>query len=453
MGSVSDRSNDTIAAISTAAGPAGISAVRISGPEAMAIADRLLPAGKPPLSKRPGGTFFHTRIVDPGNGETVDDAIVLVFRAPHSYTGEDVAEIQGHGGPEPSRRLLTAVLSAGARQADPGEFTLRAFLNGKLDLTQAEAIASFISAKSEIAAKTARAQLDGKAGAWIARRYQDLIDLEADIEHTLDFDESEVPEGWIANYKIRLQSQMESLRSKVCSCREGRIASEGALVVLCGAPNAGKSSLMNALLGENRAIVNRRPGTTRDAIEEGLSIRGIAVRLVDTAGIREGDDEIEAEGIVRARAFLERADLIVSLKDAGDPDAQWIDPGPVPAPVLRVLTKCDIAVAAASQEGEIAISSATGDGLEALKDRMTQMLGVDAERFDGMFTSIRQERELAGALKSCEETLELLDGGTEMFVIAASRLRDAVSALGRLLGRVYDEDVLDAVFSRFCVGK
>lgn len=454
MGASHDKASDTIAAISTAAGPAGISAVRISGPDALAVADRLLPTGKKPASARPGGAFFHTDIVDPANGETIDDAIVLVFRAPHSYTGEDVAEIQGHGGAEPSRLLLEAVLSAGARQAEPGEFTLRAFLNGKLDLTQAEAVASFISAKSAIAARNARTQLDGATGAWIGERYRKLVELEADIEHTLDFDESEVPEAWTEDYKKRLLSEIEQLREKLHSCREGRIATEGALIVLCGAPNAGKSSLMNALLGQNRAIVNSRPGTTRDAIEEGFLLRGIAVRLVDTAGIRTGDDEIEAEGISRARNFIERADLIVSLVDGSDPDAGWIDPGKADAPVLKVATKLDAAPGGFLNHGaELAVSSMTGAGMDALKDRMVQMLGLDLERFDGLFSSIRQERELRSALAACEESLQLLDGGPELFVIAAARLRDAVSALGRMLGRVYDEDVLDAVFSRFCVGK
>lgn len=447
--------SDPIAALATAAGPAGISVVRISGNGALSIGDALLPPGTQPVSSRPHGTFFHTRILHPRTGETVDDAVVLVFRAPHSYTGEDTVEVQGHGGGLPSRRLLDAALAAGARLAEPGEYTLRAFLNGKMDLTQAEAVADFISAKSEVAAQVARSQLDGALGSFLANGYDELIAVGADVEHVLDFSEDELPPDLLQTLQERLMRVTGILRDKLSTWREGRVIAEGALVVISGKPNAGKSSLLNALLGERRAIVSAISGTTRDAIEEGMVIRGVAVRLVDTAGIRTGADEIEEEGIERAKSYLARADLVLRLVDPTDGAVSDFDEcgESVSAKTVVVLTKQDLWQGTFPFSGALAISTKTGYGLEELRREIVRRLGIDKERFDQPLVSLRQRQELERALLASEQALDALREGAESLVIAGLRLRTATEAIGRILGKVYTADLLDAVFSRFCVGK
>ena len=446
---------DPIAALATAAGPAGISVVRISGNGALSIGDALLPSGTQPVSARPHGTFFHTRILHPCTGETVDDAVVLVFRAPHSYTGEDTVEIQGHGGGLPSRRLLDAALAAGARLANPGEYTLRAFLNGKMDLTQAEAVADFISAKSEVAAQVARSQLDGALGGFLSNEYDELIAVGADVEHVLDFSEDELPPNFLTALQERLARVTATLQNKLSTWREGRVIAEGALVVISGKPNAGKSSLLNALLGERRAIVSAISGTTRDAIEEGVVIRGVAVRLVDTAGIRTGADEIEEEGIERAKSYLARADLVLRLVDPmTDPIAEAEGgENPITANTVVVLTKRDLWQESFSVPGALTISTKTGDGLEELRQEIVRRLGIDKERFDQPLVSLRQRQELERACLACEQAATALREGSESLVIAGLRLRTATEAIGRILGKIYTADLLDAVFSRFCVGK
>ena len=450
-----DERRETIAAIATAAGAAGVSIVRVSGPDSFAVADSLLPSGTRPVSVRQAGTFFHTKVFHPETGETVDDAVVLVFRAPHSYTGEDSVELQGHGGTIPSRRLLDAVLAAGARLAGPGEFTRRAFLNGKLDLTQAEAVADFIAAKSDAVAGVARAQLDGSLGIFLGGIYDQLLSLSADAEHALDFSEDELPEGWLLERAGDAETVSRKLRQKVDSWREGRVLAEGALVVLSGKPNAGKSSLMNALLGTRRSIVNERPGTTRDAIEESLSIHGVIVRLVDTAGLRESGDEIEAEGVALARSFIERADLNLRLIDPFATDEK--DDEPVCGTGIKTLTvwtKADLGTPASAKPADVlTVSAKTGQGIEALKEAVIRAVGVDPERFDQPLVSLRQREELKEAAEAAEEAVTFLRADEDKLVLAASRLRVASEAVGRVLGRTYTEDLLDRVFSRFCVGK
>ncbi|MBP5509771.1 MAG: tRNA uridine-5-carboxymethylaminomethyl(34) synthesis GTPase MnmE [Kiritimatiellae bacterium] len=449
-----NESRETIAAIATAAGAAGVSVVRVSGPGSFRVADRLLPPGVRSISRRQTGSFFHTHVRHPETGETVDDAVVLVFRAPHSYTGEDSVELQGHGGTVPSRRLLDAVLAAGARLAGPGEFTRRAFLNGKLDLTQAEAVADFIAAKSDAAAGVARAQLDGSLGDFLGGIYDELLSLSADAEHALDFSEDELPDGWLRERAGNAETLAVKLRRKVDSWREGRVLAEGALVVLSGKPNAGKSSLMNALLGTRRSIVNERPGTTRDAIEESLSIHGVTVRLVDTAGLREVDDEIEAEGVALARSFVERADLNLRLVDPFVSGSVEKEPSEANVKTLTVWTKADLGTPHSVKPPDVfAVSARTGQGIEELKEAIIRAVGVDPERFDQPIVSLRQREELKEAASAAQDAAGHLRFGADRLVLAASRLRVATEAIGRILGRTYTEDLLDRVFSRFCVGK
>jgi tRNA modification GTPase len=308
--------NSTVAAIATASGPAGIAVVRISGPDAGRIADAVTKChGKAPSARQPG-SFFHAQIVNPADGAVVDDAIVLVFRAPVSFTGEDVVEIQGHGGDVPARRVLAAVLAAGATPAPPGEFTRRAFLNGKLDLTQAEAVMDFVQARSEQAALTAQAQLRGLLGREIDICYEAVANLRADIEAQLDFEADVLPPSVPALAKQRLWQNIESIKRLRLTWRDGHLLRTGALVVICGCPNVGKSSLLNALLGKDRAIVSSIAGTTRDVIEESIVLEGIIVRLVDTAGLRDTSCPIEKDGVSRAQAIIKQSDAIIYVLDS-----------------------------------------------------------------------------------------------------------------------------------------
>ncbi|NLF22937.1 MAG: tRNA uridine-5-carboxymethylaminomethyl(34) synthesis GTPase MnmE [Lentisphaerae bacterium] len=452
---------DTIAALATAAGPAGIAVVRISGSGAWAVAARV-------VAPRSGGEAFagnagrcrHVRLHDPLTAEVLDDGVMLVFRAPRSYTGEDVVELQGHGGGVAARRLLEAVLAAGARLAEPGEFTRRAFLNGRLDLTQAEAVLDLIQARTDRAAQAARARLDGRLGADIHRLYDSLTAICADIEALLDFSEDDVPEGFMEETARRLGLLLEAVRARVATWHAGHLLREGALVVISGRPNAGKSSLLNALLGCDRAIVSEIPGTTRDAIEESISLDGIPVRLVDTAGLRKTDCAIEAEGVARAGTLVARADLNLHLLDGSRPldaeDHRHLE-ALSPARTLLVLGKADlpprIAPAALPSWACVPVSARTGKGLEDLRRTLGERLGVDQAAPMGSEISTRHRRELEQAADAIAASVDLLAGPPDGLVLAALRLREAALALGRITGRVWSEELLDAVFSRFCVGK
>ncbi|MBP5543066.1 MAG: 50S ribosome-binding GTPase, partial [Kiritimatiellae bacterium] len=270
---------DTIAAISTAVGPGGISVVRVSGPDAFAIAEMVAGIRPPDCASFPFARFAHFR--NPVEGVAADNGILIFFKAPRSYTGEDVVEFQGHGGRMPSSLVLAAVLAAGARQADPGEFTRRAFLNGKIDLARAEAVMDFIGAASLRAAAAAREQLEGALSAKVGAIYEAIVSVEADVEHLLDFEEGEIGDSFLLDALARCRAALSETEALLATWRTGTMLREGALVVICGKPNAGKSSLLNALLGRDRAIVSPVAGTTRDAIEEPFQVEGVPVRLVD----------------------------------------------------------------------------------------------------------------------------------------------------------------------------
>lgn len=449
-----------IAAIATATGAAGVCVVRVSGAGALEVGDRLVREAAIRPSRRVGGTFFHARVFDPLSGQAVDDAVVLVYRAPHSYTGEDTLEIQGHGGLLPSRLLLEAALAAGARLAEPGEFTKRAFLNGRIDLTQAEAVCDLIQARTERAAHLARAQLDGALGQRVGVLYERLTALCADVEHLLDFDEGEVPDGFMCDADMRLAGLKGELAALIGTWHEGHLLRDGALVVISGRPNAGKSSLLNALLGRNRAIVHHEPGTTRDAIEEGCALGGVPLRLVDTAGLRETDDDVETEGISRARAMMRQADVNIHLVDL-TARAALAEVGRQdelePARTVVGLAKCDLpwVCEPVLSEGLTAVrfSSKTGDGLEELRAAVLSKLGVAGELPGQPLVAMRHVTELRAAAEQAQLGGAALAEGPERLVIAANHLRDAAEALGRIVGRVYSADLLDAIFSRFCVGK
>ena len=449
-----------IAALATASGPAGVCVVRVSGAGSLNLGDRLVPGARQKPSQREGGTFFHARIVHPVTGEALDDAVLLIYRAPHSYTGEETLEIQGHGGTVPARLLLEAVLAAGARLAEPGDFTKRAFLNGRLDLTQAEAVCDFIQAKTDRAAHVARGQLDGALGRRIGLLYERVTSLCADVEHLLDFDEGELPDTFAEESGRGLTAVLSEVDALVSSWNEGHLLRDGALVVISGRPNAGKSSLLNALLGRNRAIVHAEPGTTRDVIEETFSIDGVPLRLVDTAGLREADNAVEREGIERARTMMRQADLTIYLVDQSVPwtpdEEHAVKALPVTQTIIG-LTKCDLP----SEEKRcfpsgltrVRLSAVSGEGLAALRAAMSEKLGLAHESAGQPVVALRHVTELRLAAQQARLSVDALAKGSEHLVIAANHLREAAEALGRIVGRVYSDDLLDAIFGRFCVGK
>ena len=424
------NTGDTIAALATAPGRGGVAVVRMSGPEAWEMAGRVL--GRP-IRDAQVGRFFFSRL-----GEA-DSGLVLVFKGPHSYTGEDVVEFQGHGGSVAPRRVLEACFAAGARLARRGEFTERAFLNGKLDLSAAEAVIDLVDARTDRAATDAQARLAGA----LSQRYESLyaaaLELSGRLEHLLDVSEEELPEGTMEAIAADIAQLRQRIDGLLATAHEGRILREGALVVLAGAPNAGKSSLMNALLGTRRAIVSDVAGTTRDTIEEGLDLDGWPVRLVDTAGLRETADVIEAEGVARAESLIEKADLVIAL-DCDVPGA------------IRIHAKCDLdepAEAMSSEAVPLRVSAKTGEGLAALRQRIAERLAAWAAKGSEETGDVTARQ--ASQLEMAAQALAGVDVGDP--VLAANALRQAAEAIGRIVGKTYSDDLLDELFSRFCVGK
>ena len=424
--------SDTIAAVATAPGRAGVAVVRVSGPEAAAVARALVHSEVPET-----GVVF--RRLYASDGAFLDEALVLAFKAPRSYTGEDTVEFQCHGGGVTPRRVLEACFAAGARLARRGEFTERAFLNGKLDYEQAESVLELIDAKTGRSADAALEKLSGRKAEERRALYEDALSISAEIEHSLDVDEGELPEDFFRNLSARTDGLRGRLAEAVRRANEGRILRDGALVVLAGPPNVGKSSLMNALLETNRAIVSDVPGTTRDSIEEWLDIDGYPVRLVDTAGLRDTADAVEAEGVRRAGELISSADLVLRLYDGGEaPHAGEKE--------LAVRTKCDLSAVAGDG---LAVSSKTGAGIESLKREIAGRLSRLVN--DAVEPSSAAPDGLIAAL--------LLVPPPEAFaadadpVLLGNQFRILADRLGGLIGATYSEDLLENLFTRFCVGK
>ena len=429
---------DTIAAIATAPGLAGVAVVRVSGPDAFAIAEKLTlrPVAPGRIACR---KLFQSSTFNLQPSTCLDTAVVLAFQSPHSYTGEDVVEFQCHGGAVTPRRVLEACFAAGARLARRGEFTERAFLNGRLDYDQAESVLDLIHAKTARSADAALAGLDGRRERANRALYEEALALSTELEHALDIDEGELPCDFAASVSARLAALAARLREELQSVRERRILNDGALVVLAGEPNAGKSSLLNALLEENRAIVSDVAGTTRDSIEAWLDLEGFPVRLVDTAGLRETGDAIESEGVKRARELIDAADLVIDFSGALELTK-----------AIAIHAKCDLGGAAA--DGVLAVSAKTGEGIAALKAELVRRLAALAPR---------EEPHGADKLLEAVKCLEPQLGGESSSVpgfpfdpvLAANAVRSAAEALGALVGATYSADLLDRLFSRFCVGK
>jgi len=421
---------DTIAAIATAPGRGGVAVIRVSGPESWSIAAQLTDQ-----RSEVKGQSVVVRKLSTLNRSFIDEALVLFFKGPHSYTGEDVVEFQCHGGTVTPRRVLEACYAAGARPARRGEFTERAFLNGKLDYDQAESVLDLIDAKTSRAADAALEGLSGRKQRECGALYDEALALSTIVEHALDVDEEELPEGFLAGIDARRAALHLNLCEAICRAREGKILRTGALVVLAGPPNAGKSSLMNALLEENRAIVSDTPGTTRDTIEEWLDLDGWPIRLVDTAGLRETDETIDAEGVRRSEELMAKANLILWLGPSTLPPFH-----PSPLPLLHLHPKCDL-----GRGPGLNVSAKTGEGLDDLKKEIVSRL---AER-----VASASEESSDEAVAAFQAAAALLAEPQPDLVLAGNAFRQAAESLGSLVGATYSADLLDNLFSRFCVGK
>ncbi|MGD9386598.1 MAG: tRNA uridine-5-carboxymethylaminomethyl(34) synthesis GTPase MnmE [Gammaproteobacteria bacterium] len=447
----SQPADDTIVAPVTPPGRGGVSIVRLSGPGALALAAHI--TGTLPPPRRAALRQLHT-----AEGP-VDRGLVLLFPGPDSFTGEDTVEFQLHGSPVVTTLLVRALVAHGAREAGPGEFTRRAFLNGRLDLAQAEAVADLIASASAEAARAALRSLEGEFSTRVEALVEELIRLRVRLEAGLDFPEEGVDDLADPELEGLLVGLLRELRDVRAAADRGRVLRDGLTLVIAGPPNAGKSSLLNRLAGYEAAIVTELPGTTRDLVREDILIDGMPVRVVDTAGLREASDRVEREGIRRAREAMARADLVL-LVGAGDepplsPDRFELPPG---VPMLRVCNKTDLlALPPAVGHGpdgleEVRLSALTGDGLDLLREWLKAFAGHGAGE-GGSYAARRRHLEaLDRAAVAAARGLELLraDSAVEL---AAEELRSAQAALGEITGEVSTEDLLGRIFSEFCIGK
>ena len=450
---------DTIAAIATAAGRGAIGIVRISGPEALVVAARVF-RGRDPRAL-PGFTAARGWIED--GEDRIDEALCLVMRAPRSYTREDVAELHCHGGPALLHRVLAAVLRAGARPAEPGEFTRRAFLAGRIDLAQAEAVADLIAGETAAAARAAADQLAGGLSRRIEALRFGLAELLARLEAAIDFPEEEDVPGLEPGELLAAIARLAGgMRALLADAERGRRLREGVRVVIAGRPNVGKSTLMNALLRAERVLVSPEPGTTRDVVEDALELEGIAVRLFDTAGLRSAAVAVEARGADLAREALAGADLALLVLDGSEPigedDRQAA--AAIAGPLLLVINKSDLPPAATDDDcaalaagaTAVRVSARTGDGLDRLERLMAAALAGEGSGETPILTNQRH----AHALRRAEEALERARAAIDRRLppeLAASDLRLALASLAEITGETTADDILDLIFSRFCIGK
>lgn len=456
---------ETIAAIATAMGEGGVAIVRISGSGAVAAADRSFqPRKGGPLSARRSHTATYGWVINE-QGEHLDEALALIMRGPRSFTGEDVVELHVHGGTLAVRRVLDQVLRAGARLAEPGEFTKRAFLNGRLDLTQAEAVADVIRAKTDLAMNAAMQNLSGVLGGEVRAIRDRLLEVAAHLEAEIDFPELDLETQTLERVREGCEWSLARVDGLLRGAQHGRILREGFRVVLAGRPNVGKSSLMNRLLRENRAIVTPIPGTTRDLIEEWISLQGVPVVLSDTAGIRETTDLVERIGVERTLSALQRADLVLVVVDAAvgmvAEDHEVIAKLPSEVARFGLLNKLDqvsgdLDPLRAQLEEHIggrvmALSAETGEGLSQLEEAIIAAAGM-ADRQEHLIVNARQAESLRQAREHIAAALETVAAGFGSDLISVD-VRAAWVTLGEVTGETAADDLLDQIFSRFCIGK
>ena len=457
--------DDTIAAISTAVGEGAIAVLRVSGPEAIGVANRIF-RGSIASQKMESRRSYFGEIYDATG--VIDQVLLTIFRRPLSYTGEDLVEISCHGGILVTRKILSLLLNAGARSAEPGEFTQRAFLNGKMDLTQAEAVMDLIRAQTELALRAANEQLAGYLGKELTRIQDQLLTTLAHIEAYIDFPDEAISPDTGKMLADRLEEASRSLVRLVATADQGRILRHGLRTVIFGEPNVGKSSLLNLLLGYDRAIVSETPGTTRDTIEETINVRGIPVRLIDTAGKRSSEDAIEREGIRRTELQLEQADLTLQVVDASlpcgnererarssDNEREHLVPSAGRENRILVLNKVDLGVHADWEFSPgVRFSCRTREGQEALNQAIWDFVmasGLSGENFR-IAISARHQACLQKTIADLEAAKASL-AKNELPELISIELRDALDAVGDVIGRHDTEDLLGRIFSEFCIGK
>jgi tRNA modification GTPase len=458
------KDSDTISAIATPLGEGGISVIRISGQQAFTVADRVF-IGRSKLADSPSHTAHFGRVVD-GSGSYVDEVVAVTFRAPNSYTCEDVVELSCHGGYIVTQKVLQVILSAGGRMAEPGEFTKRAFLNGRLDLSQAEAVGDLIHSQSEAAYRSSVRQLSGELSREIKGVRDELLNLSSLLELELDFSEEDVEFANRRTLEERLVGAVGVVDRLLASYAVGKVYKEGVRVTIAGKPNAGKSSLLNALLGEDRAIVSPTPGTTRDTISEGASIGGVLFRLTDTAGLRETADAIEHEGVERAQKEAEEADIVLLVMDYEEQYYNGTEPmynrlaeacQHMGIKLIKVWNKIDLYQSEAPRslaEGDgFYVSALKGDGIDFLRNGLSRVVLSDQfNESSVVVTNTRHRDALARAKRSLGLALDTLRAGRSGEFVALD-LRAGLGALGEITGEVTTEDVLNNIFSKFCIGK
>lgn len=459
-------SEETIVAPATAPGEAALAIVRLSGPKALAIADAIF-SGTVRLAETSTHTVHHGFIVEVSGRTKIDEVLVSVFRAPKSFTGEDSVEISCHGGRAITSAIVDALVRAGARPARPGEFTQRAFLNGRIDLAQAEAVADLISARSGASRRASLEQLEGQLSKKVNQLRESLLDVLAEVEANLDFPEEGIEPQRSEQISTTISGVISQVRRLAKSFKEGRVLRDGYSVVIAGRPNVGKSSLLNALLEKDRAIVTPRPGTTRDTIEEWANFSGVPVRLIDTAGLRERGGKIEKEGMRRTVEAIERSDLVLLMFDASqnptDEDRQFLKKYEGRKKLL-LYNKIDLLNARMEVEGLLAkpgssesngalgISATLGTNLGQLKEKIARLALPSSGTESVLVTSARHKEALAKGFVYLLRARRGLEKGKGLELVAFE-LHRAVDSLGEITGEIVTEDILGRIFSRFCIGK
>lgn len=458
--------NDTIAAISTPPGWGGIGIVRISGKDAFSVIARIFKPVKPySMEDIKTQTVKYGNIVDPQNSETIDEVLVSYFKEPHTYTRENIAEINCHGGALIVKRILELVINSGARIAEPGEFTKRAFLNGRIDLSQAEAVIDVINSKTNAARKASMNQLEGRLSQKIKKIRNILIESIADIEAAIDYPEYDIEEVSRNKLLERMKICLEDVGKLVRTFFEGKIIREGMDVAIIGKPNVGKSSLLNALTQKEKAIITEVPGTTRDIIEEYIEIGGVAVRILDTAGLRETKDIVEKIGIDRTKSAIEKADLILLVLDGSEPtnsNDMKIFETVRDKKVIILINKSDLDIKLNIKEINkyfnerriIEVSAKEELGLEKIEETIKDMFLKKEFEIDNQLvvTNLRHKQVIEEVKKEIEEIIDSINGDIPIDIISVS-IVEAANKFGEITGETVGEDVLHTIFSKFCIGK
>lgn len=450
---------DTIAAIATGTQVSAIGIIRLSGDETFRVIDRLFfPYSGKKMSESADRRLIFGELRDRG-GELLDVCLCTISRAPHSYTGENTAELQCHGSPTVLRAALDELFALGARQAAPGEFTKRAFLNGRMELCAAEAVADIIDAETVECAKNAAGQLSGAISRKVDGIYSALTDISSHYHAVLDYPDEDIEDFQLESYEGSLTSALTELERLLQSHERGKLMTGGIPAAIAGRPNAGKSSLLNALLGYDRAIVTAIPGTTRDTIEEKLRIGRLTLRLIDTAGIRDTDDEVERLGVERSRAAMGKAELVIAVVDGSgeitDEDREVIAQAEAAPKGIVVLSKRDIAEPDAEITTAlpvVSLSSVTGDGMDELERVIAEQFPLPEVPAGEILTNVRQADAVKRAIEYMRSALDAMRAGMTPDIVL-TETEGAMSALGELSGRTVREDVTNRIFQRFCVGK